>query len=749
MDPLIENLKSTTFFGKRLTRRQIADIQETVGLFPKLSRTELGHTICEHLRWQTPKGSNRIHLATRLLEELERLGILTLPARSAMPGRGPQRPITPGERTAPQPPLREDLSELTPLALEAVTEREAVAEWNEWVERYHPQGYRQPIGAHLRYFLLDRHGRQLGCLLFGFATRNLECRDTWIGWQGQAHRKHLDLVISNSRFLLFPWVQVKFLASKALGLALQQLPQDWQQRHGYRPVLVETFVDLERYRATCYRAANWQFLGMTKGRKARGTAPAKTPKGVYVYPLHPDWRTILLHGPGAAARPGPLAKPRQLVPQPEAKDRFVQLWQGIIGTVVRVAGEYDRQWQQRQRVLNTLLVVLFVFRLLFAPDRQGYALTLAELWEQCRRLGIALPQPQPVSASSICAARAKIHADVFRRIHRAILEQAPRETAGQLWHGHRIFAVDGSKLNLPRPLVQEGYRTPSSKAHYPQGLLSCLYQLRSRIPVDFDLLAHGNERLAALAHLRALAPGDVVVYDRGYYSFQLLHAHAERRLQAVFRLQRNASALFRDFILGDRTDHTVTVTPSADALRQHPQAAFQPCRVRLIKYTAGTTTYTLATTLLDRQRYSVRDLADLYHGRWSIEELYKISKQLLTVEEFHGQTERTVQQELFAHFSLIALARLFTNRSEESFRADPGKPAMQANFKSSLRTVARHLEGLFLEHAAMLGKTVERILAGIAACRQRQRPNRSFPRLSRKPASKWRSSKATATATTA
>ena len=208
---------------------------------------------------------------------------------------------------------------------------------------------------------------------------------------------------------------------------------------------------------------------------------------------------------------------------------------------------------------------------------------------------------------------------------------------------------------------------------------------------------------------------------------------------------------FRDFILGDRTDHTVTVTPSADALHQHPQAAFQPCRVRLIKYTAGTTTYTLATTLLDRQRYSVRDLADLYHGRWSIEELYKISKQLLTVEEFHGQTERTVQQELFAHFSLIALARLFTNRSEESFRADPGKPVMQANFKSSLRTVARHLEGLFLEHAAMLGKTVERILAGIAACRQRQRqrPNRSFPRLSRKPASKWRSSKATATATTA
>ena len=175
----------------------------------------------------------------------------------------------------------------------------------------------------------------------------------------------------------------------------------------------------------------------------------------------------------------------------------------------------------------------------------------------------------------------------------------------------------------------------------------------------------------------------------------------------------------------------------------------RPCRVRLVKYTAGATDYTLATTLLDRQRYSVRELADLYHGRWGIEELYKISKQLLTVEEFHGQTERTVQQELCAHFSLIAMTRLFTNHSEEGFPSDPGKPALQANFKSSLRTVARHMEGLFLEHTAMVGRTLDRILASIDGCRQRRRPHRSYPRCSRKPTSKWRFRKATATATAA
>ena len=317
--------------------------------------------------------------------------------------------------------------------------------------------------------------------------------------------------------------------------------------------------------------------------------------------------------------------------------------------------------------------------------------------------------PQPVSAAAICQARAKVDEEIFRSAHRAVLERLPGDGPGALWHGHRAFAVDGSKLNLPRPLVRAGYRTPGDKAHYPQGLLSCLYQLRARLPVDFDLHAHGDERRAALAHLAALAPGDVIVYDRGYYSFQLLHAHCERRLHAVFRLQRNANALFREFMLGDRS-------------------------------------YTLATTLLDRKRYRGPELTALYHGRWSIEELYKISKQMLTVEHFHGRSERLVKQELYAHFTLIALTRLFASQCEKGFRDAPdghGRPAWQANFQNSLRTVARHLEGLFLQHATALQASVQRILEGVARCRQRRRPGRSYPRRSRKPASKWRNPKAT------
>ena len=165
LDPRIVRLASTTFCGQRLRRSQIADIQEIVTSLPLLSRTELGHTVCEHLRWQTPRGSNRIQLALRLLEELERLSILALPARQG-PGRGRQGPLSLGERSAPQAPLDGPLPQLEPLRLRLVNGRAEAALWNEFLARYHPLGYRQPIGCHLRYFLADRQGRLLGCLLY-------------------------------------------------------------------------------------------------------------------------------------------------------------------------------------------------------------------------------------------------------------------------------------------------------------------------------------------------------------------------------------------------------------------------------------------------------------------------------------------------------------------------------------------------------------------------------------------------------
>lgn len=151
---------------------------------------------------------------------------------------------------------------------------------------------------------------------------------------------------------------------------------------------------------------------------------------------------------------------------------------GTLGTVAHVASERDRDRLKRQGVIHALLLVVFVFRRVFAHDRQGYAVTPAELWEQCRRPGVAPPPPVPVSSSSMCTARARVHEEVFRPIDRAVLEEARRHAAGRLWHGHRAFTVDGTKLNLPCPLTRDGYRAPSPPAHYPQGLLSCPIYLR-------------------------------------------------------------------------------------------------------------------------------------------------------------------------------------------------------------------------------------------------------------------------------
>ena len=474
---------------------------------------------------------------------------------------------------------------------------------------------------------------------------------------------------------ILPWVRVKCLASKTLGMVARQLPGDWQRQHGIRPVLLETYVDLERHKGTCHRAANWRFLGRTKGAAATARTRARTPKGVFAYPLQADWRTVLLEGPRKAAHQRRKAQPEPGPARPpEADERFVRMWQGILGTVTRVAREHDREWMRRQRLINTLLVVLFVYRLVFSHDDRGYGVTLNRLWEQCRRLGVQLPQPEPVSAAAMCVARAKVDEAVFRRIHWAVLAAAREPLAARPWQGHRAFAVDGSKLNLPRPLRRDGYRLPAPKAHYPQGLLSCLYQLGTRIPVDCELVAHRDERRAALNHLAALQPGDVVVYDRGYYSFWMLHCHLERGLHAVFRLKRNANAVFGEFIRGRRSEAVVTVRPSREARAQHPEAALRPCRVRLVQYTAGKSAYALATTLLERKRYPARALADLYHGRWAIEELYKISKERPAVEEFHGRRERAVKQEVYAHCTLIAMTRLFTNHSEAGLRAAPGEP---------------------------------------------------------------------------
>ena len=468
----------------------------------------------------------------------------------------------------------------------------------------------------------------------------------------------------------------------------RQLPADWHKLHRSRPLLLETYVNAEQHAGTCYKAAGWQLLGLTAGRKAHGRQPAQAPKQVWALPLRPDFRKLLRHGPFASRR----RRPRAVAADAARRRRqFTALWEDLLAAIGDRLRRYDREWMQRRRKVNTLLVVLFVFRLVLAPRLQGYGPTLTELWGQCRQQGLFPPHDDPVSASSMCVARGKVGRRPFLRMQRA--------------------------------------------------LLSTLFQLRARLPCDLDLSCHENERRAARDHLRALRPGDVVVCDRGYYSFALLHACARRGLHPVFRLQANASGLVRDFIQSDDADRTVPVEPTQTAPQQQPDAVLQPVPARFVNYTAGGNDYTLATTLLDPKRYSRHALADLYHARWGVEEHYKVVKRLLRLEPFHGQSEDLVLQQLWACFTLIAMTRLFSNHCEAEMPSAAGKPPLRANFNNSLRTVSQHVEWLLLQQSAALSTTVDSILRSMDCCRQRERPNRSYPRVTRRPDDRWRPSK--------
>jgi hypothetical protein len=237
---LIRNRPPKFLAGREFTAQEIRDIQETVETCG-LPWTELVCTICEHLDWVTLTGRYKEKSCVSALRRLEALGLIKLPARQ--PSKRPEVEIVPGSGTEPEEEIVGTVGDVAPLQLEPVLGKPAIRLWNEYVARYHPLGYRRPFGAHQRYFLLGSGERRLGCLLFAAAAWALAERDRWIGWSAQDRAQRLNWVTANTRFLLFPWVQIKNLASKALSLAAQRIRSDWQQRYGYGPVLLETFVE--------------------------------------------------------------------------------------------------------------------------------------------------------------------------------------------------------------------------------------------------------------------------------------------------------------------------------------------------------------------------------------------------------------------------------------------------------------------------------------------------------------------------
>ena len=281
--------------GRKLDSEDIARIRTLIDENPKWSRRRLSEAICLEWDWRNGSGRLKDMAARTMLVKLEALGLVDLPARRQVPVNRMairQTQLRLWDKT----PISGPLQSLGPLSVREISlDAAARSEFSSALDEFHYLGYRGTVGENLQYMITDAQGRLLGCLLFGSAAWKCKSRDEYIDWTRTQRERNINRITNNTRFLILPWVRVPHLASWILGQVLRRLPDDWECKYGHRMVMVETFVERDRFRGTCYKAANWIRLGETAGRSRqdRYNQLCVPVKDVYVYPLNRRFRREL------------------------------------------------------------------------------------------------------------------------------------------------------------------------------------------------------------------------------------------------------------------------------------------------------------------------------------------------------------------------------------------------------------------------------------------------------------------------
>ena len=280
--------------GRDLGAADILYIRELIAAHPGESRRTLSRVLCEAWQWRQPNGTLRDMVCRGMLLMLERAGQITLPPVSYLRHNPLARRVRPAPVLIETTPIEGQLHSLRPLRFEQARRTAEEPLFNSLMEEHHYLGYEQPVGEHLKY-LVWAQGRPIACMAWSSAPRHLGSRDRYIGWNQEARRRNIRFIAYNTRFLILPWVRVEHLASHILGRMAKRIPEDWQQMYGHPIYFLETFVDPERFRGTCYRAANWVLLGQTTGRgkQSNSYVPNRSIKEVLGYPLTKRFRELL------------------------------------------------------------------------------------------------------------------------------------------------------------------------------------------------------------------------------------------------------------------------------------------------------------------------------------------------------------------------------------------------------------------------------------------------------------------------
>jgi hypothetical protein len=280
------------YSGRDFSDEELELIRKLIAENPSRSRAWLSQITCRLLKWYKADGGLKEMSCRVAMLRMQDDGLIELPPPR---WKRPKINIRLSDATDPGEPVRAPAHALPTLCLSLVTEKNDSKLWNEYIHRYHYLGYTPLPGAQLRYFI---HAGQRLVALLGYGASAWQCapRDQFIGWNHEQRQQNLHLVVNNARFLILPWVKSQNLASKILSLSAKRLPTDWEHRYNYRPVLLETFVERKRFTGTSYKAANWRYVGATKGRGKLGPSNKQSVpiKDIWLYSLKSNFKKVLV-----------------------------------------------------------------------------------------------------------------------------------------------------------------------------------------------------------------------------------------------------------------------------------------------------------------------------------------------------------------------------------------------------------------------------------------------------------------------
>ncbi len=287
-----------TYRGRTATTDDVVFINRLIAENPEDSRRALSQKLCRAWNWVQPNGALKDMVCRGFMLELHRAGYIKLPEKKRTPNNPFVKRKKPNRITVDQTPLITTVSGIQPLEFQQVRRGPSEALFNSLIEQHHYLGYCYPVGEQLKYMVFSNN-RPIACFAWSSPPRHIGCRDRFIGWSKTIREKNLSFMAYNSRFLVLPWVTVRYLASHLLGHMAKILPLDWEKTYQHPLYFLETFVDTERFRGICYQAANWIYMGKTTGRGKNDQTgkPNRSIKAVWGLPLSKDFRERLCDGP--------------------------------------------------------------------------------------------------------------------------------------------------------------------------------------------------------------------------------------------------------------------------------------------------------------------------------------------------------------------------------------------------------------------------------------------------------------------